>query len=366
MWLARRNLRHEPVQVLLTILAIGLSVMLVVILLGVLSGVRRQAGDYLAAAPGSIVVASSGTENFLMVAVPLPAGTMDRVRTAPGVADAVPLLSQTVVLHLHERHEAAFVIGYDPGRGGGPRNLANGHAPERDQDIVLGRLLAQRHGVGVGDQVSLLGRTFTVTGLSDDPSPLMTSFVFISKTTLERLLLAPGATSVLLVTPMEGVSTDDLREALAGLPGVDALPKQRVIANDIRLFTGAFQPVVRLMAGLALTTGTLVVGLLVYTATLQKRREYGVLKAVGVRNRVLYRIIATQSLVVAVTGSVSGIILAGLVARLIMAIRPEFFIPITWSGTVLASGAGIVMALVAAVAPARVIARLAPADVVRG
>jgi len=365
MWLSRRTLLHERTQVLLTLLAIGLSVMLVVVLLGVLTGVRRQTADYLTQIPGSVVVAAAGTESFLMVAVPLPAGTETRVRAMPDVAGVVPLLSQMVVLDLHDRREATFVIGYEPSRGGGPRRIVSGKAPERESDIVLGRPLAERHGVKAGESITILGRDFTVTGLADDPSPLMTSFVYIAKPTLEQLMLTPGASSILIVTPQPGVSAETLREQLATLPGVGVVLKPQVIANDIALFTGPIQPVIRLMAGIALLAGTLVVGLLIYTATIQRQREYGVLKAVGVRNAALYRMIAGQALITAVTGVALGLLLAIVIARLIMTLRPEFLISLTFGAALLAAGTGVLMALVAAVAPTRVIARLAPADVFR-
>jgi putative ABC transport system permease protein len=123
--------------------------------------------------------------------------------------------------------------------------------------------------------------------------------------------------------------------------------------------------VIRLMAGIALLAGTLVVGLLIYAATLQQRREYGVLKAVGIRNPVLYRVIAVQALTAALVGAATGVALSVLISRLIMALRPEFLILFTRDGALIATGAGVIMALLASLAPARVIARLAPADVFR-
>jgi putative ABC transport system permease protein len=327
--------------------------------------VRRQAGEYLAHAPGSVIVAATGTENFLMVAVPLPPGTEASVRATPGAATVVPLLSQMVVMQLHDRREATFLIGYDQTIGGGPRQIYTGNAPTRDSEIVLSRILAQRHDLSVGDAIVVLGRSFIVSGLADDASPLMTSFAFVPKSTLEALIAAPGATSVLLVTPRDGLSSEALRDQLSGITGTSVFLKEQVIANDVALFTASFQPVIRLMAGIALLAGTLVVGLLIYAATLQQRREYGVLKAVGIRNPVLYRVIAVQALTAALVGAATGVALSVLISRLIMALRPEFLILFTRDGALIATGAGVIMALLASLAPARVIARLAPADVFR-
>ena len=39
-------------------------------------------------------------------------------------------------------------------------------------------------------------------------------------------------------------------------------------------------------------------GLVIYTATVERQREYGVLKAVGTRNGMLYRVVTLQALIV--------------------------------------------------------------------
>jgi putative ABC transport system permease protein len=230
---------------------------------------------------------------------------------------------------------------------------------------VLDHHLAARHGIGVGDAVEILGRPFTVSGLADETSPLMTSLVFVRKGALETLALSPGASSVLVVTPESSLSPAALRDRLAGVPGTSALLKEEVIGHDIEIFTAGFRSPIRLMAIIALLVGTLVVGLLIYAGTVERRREYGVLKAVGIRNRRLYRVIAWQALATAAAGVLVGLVLAGVAARLIMALRPEFLIAVTPGAAILAAAAGMVMALVAALAPARVLARLAPAEVFR-
>jgi putative ABC transport system permease protein len=365
MFLARRNLLHEPIRFGLSVTGIGLAIMLTLVLLGVLTGVRRQTGAYLAHTPGSVVVTAEGTDSFLLSTTPLPPGTADSVGSVPGVSRVVPLLAQWLVLRLHERREAAFLIGYDPITGGGPRRLAAGRAPATDDEVVLDHHLADRHGIAAGDVVEILGRPFAVSGLADETSPLMTSLVFVRKDALETVILAPGATSVLVVTPEPGLSPLDLRDRLAALPATSALLKDDLIARDVALFTAGFQSPIRLMAAIALLVGTLVVGLLIYAGTVERRREYGVLKAVGIGNRRLYRIIAWQALVTAAAGVAVGLVLAALAARLIMALRPEFLIALTPGAGLLATAAGLVMALAAALAPARVVAGLAPAEVFR-
>ena len=65
-----------------------------------------------------------------------------------------------------------------------------------------------------------------------------------------------------------------------------------------------------LMVAIAFVVGVLVVGLVIYTATIERRREYGALKAIGARNRTLYGVVTTQAVIAAVAGAVAGIGLA--------------------------------------------------------
>ncbi len=152
---------------------------------------------------------------------------------------------------------------------------------------------------------------------------------------------------------------------MKGVPGADAKLKSDLIAGTRSFYMSALGAPLQLMAGIASLVGTLVVGIVIYTATLERQRECGVLKAVGARNRFLYRVVATQTLAAALAGSALGVLAALGAAWLIMAIRPQFLITVEPASGLLALTAGLAMALLAALFPARLLARLAPAEVFR-
>jgi putative ABC transport system permease protein len=210
-----------------------------------------------------------------------------------------------------------------------------------------------------------MGKEFTVVGLSDGTTSWMTSFLFIRKTAAESLLRASGTTSFLLLTPAGGLTPEELQRRLANVPGTSALLKREMIANDSRLLARIFSAPLKLMVGIAFLVGTLVVGLVIYTATVERQREYGVLKAVGARNKLLYWVVTVQALIVTGIGALAGTALALGVAQLIMMVRPQFLIAIESAAVSQALLVGLIMALLAALVPARVIAALAPADVFR-
>jgi putative ABC transport system permease protein len=365
MRLALSNLLHERLRFGLSVAGIALAIMLILLLGGLFNGMFRQISAYLGHTPAELVVTQEGVENLLGATSALPPETVASAGQLAGDARVVPILSQFIVLDLHGKKQPVYLVGYDPALGGGPWKLRRGREPQTDDEIVFDHVLAERHALRVGDPIDVMDRELTISGLSDGTTSWMTSFVFIRKTAAEALLQRPGAASFLLVSPAAGSDTQALRQRLDELPASRALLKNEMIANDRELYGRLFSAPLRLMAGIAFLVGTLVVGLVIYTATTERQREYGALKAIGAPNRVLYRVVAAQALIASAAGSLAGFALALVAARLITWLRPQFLVAFDTASVVTALAAGIVMALLAALAPARILARLAPADVFR-
>lgn len=362
MSLAARNLLQDKTRLGLSVIGVALAVMLILILTGFASGINLQLSRYLDHSPGSVVLVQSGSQGNSSV---LPAETLNSVRQFAGVASAVPIISQYAVLDLGQSKQFAVVVGYDPAQGGGPWALREGRLPQTDNEVVLDAVLADRHDVRVGDEFGLMGQTFSVVGLSAGTTTWMLGYVFMWLDAAQKLFGTPTAISLVLVTPSPGVSPEQMRSRLTGISGADVLLKSDLIATTRRTYLSVLGPILDLIAAIASVVGTLVVGIVVYTATVERQREYGVLKAVGAHNRVLYRVVVLQALAAAVAGSILGVGLALGASQLIMLLRPQFLITVEPTSALQALAIGLGMALVAALVPARMLARLAPAEVFR-
>jgi putative ABC transport system permease protein len=365
MLLARRNLFRDRTRFGLSVSGVAVSVGLILLLAGYRAGVYSQASAYLDHTPGSVVVAERGIRDFLGTSSVLPAGAAEAVQATPGVERVIPVVSQFVIFERHTRKDGFFLIGYDPAIGGGPWKLAEGREPTADNELVVDRTTARQHDMGVGDQLRLLDRDATIVGLSDETTFWAGSVAFARITTLESLLRAPGLRSFLLVTPTSGTTADALRDRLV-VPNTEALLKGDVIGNDAKLLARVYDAPIGLMVAIAFVVGVLVVGLVIYTATIERRREYGALKAIGARNPTLYRVVTIQALIAAAVGAVAGIGLAYGAGAALMSWRPQFLVEMepTTVGIVLTSS--LLMALLAALVPAHSVGRLEPAEVFRG
>lgn len=365
MLLARRNLFRDRTRFLLSVAGVAVSIGLILLLAGYRTGVYSQASAYLDNTPGSVVVAERGIRDFLGSSSALPSGAEDAARQTPGVAQVIPVVSQFVIFERHGRKDGFFLIGYDPAKGGGPWKLVEGREPTADNELVLDRTTAQQHDIAIGDEVGLLDREATVVGLSDDTTFWAGSIAFARISTLESLLRTPTLQSFLLVSPAAGTSPETLRDRLT-IPGTEVLLKSDVIANDRKLLARVYDAPIGLMVAIAFVVGVLVVGLVIYTATIERRREYGAVKAIGARNRTLYRVVTIQALIAAAAGAVAGVALGYGAGAALMAWRPQFRVEIEPAAVGVVLAASLVMALLAALIPARAVARLEPAEVFRG
>src|SRR5512139_1729317 len=120
MLLARRNLSQNKTRLFLSICGIALAVMLILVLNGLLVGMYRQITSYLDHAPGSLVLAQEDVVNLLGATSLLPGSIASQVEDIRGVEKATPVLSQFVILDLHGKKQPTYMVGYDPGEGGGP------------------------------------------------------------------------------------------------------------------------------------------------------------------------------------------------------------------------------------------------------
>lgn len=364
--LAAHNLLQDKLRFLLSVAGVALAVMLILFLLGLREGVLRSAVVYLDHTPGSVMVMPSGVKSTSAGSGQmLMAETTEAIASMPEVERVTPVLLMMAIPELHGKKQVIKLVGYDVTLGGGPWDLAKGREPEADDEVVLDSVLADRHSFDVGDSFEIAGRRLKVVGLSNGTSSFSGSFVFARKTFVESVALAPGAATFVLVTPAPGTTPGELVALLQPVPGTNVLLKSEVMANDQQILAGIFDQVLFLMVAAAFIIGALVVGMVIYTATNERRGEYGILKAIGARNGVLYRVVAWQALIAAGVGALLGIGFAFVMGSLVMDMKPQFLVAIEPRAIILTLAAGFVMALAGALIPARAVAGLAPAEVFR-
>ena len=111
----------------------------VVLLAGLRRGMGEQVTLYLdRQAP--LLVGQAGSRNFIGQTSVLPEALGERLERVPGVALATPISKQFAMLTLHGRRVLPLLVGFDPGKPGGPWSLAAGRAPRASARFDAGHV----------------------------------------------------------------------------------------------------------------------------------------------------------------------------------------------------------------------------------
>jgi putative ABC transport system permease protein len=359
--LARRNLLAEPRRLAAGVAGIGLALMLILLLGGLWAGIQAQSAQYVDASGAALWVLPPGTRTLFAEGTQLPTSTLETVRATPGVDWAAPTWGLYAILNLHDARAAVVLVGSTPSQPGGPWALARGRAPTADDEVAIDRVLADKHGLSLGDRLMVADRTYRVVGITRH-SGFMTGYVFATHRAVESLLGAPGKTNAILVGTEEPTA---VRARLAA-SGLTVLGTPELRRTAVQLNTRVFGSPLRLMVAIAFAAGVLIVALTVYAQVAERRRDYGICKALGASSRRLAALALAQTLVMAALGLVAGGLLLAAGRTLLGWLRPQFEVVITPGLLLQAVGAALVMALLAAIIPARRLARLDPATAYRG
>jgi putative ABC transport system permease protein len=274
---------------------------------------------------------------------------------------AAPAWGQYAILNLHDTRAAVVLVGSTLGQPGGAWALARGRAPAADNEVAIDRVLAAKHDLGLGDRLAVADRSFRVVGISRHAG-FMTGYVFVTHRAVETLLGAPGKTSAILVGTSQSAA---VRAGLTG-SGLTVVDTPALRRTMVELNTKVFGSPLRLMVAIAFAAGVLIVALTVYAQVAERRREYGIVKALGASGCRLVALALVQTLVLTGLGlAAGGLLLAG--GRTLLGwARPQFEVVIIPTLLAQAVGAALVMALLAAIIPARRLAHLDPASAYRG
>ncbi|MFE3290320.1 ABC transporter permease [Rhodococcus sp. NPDC059234] len=365
--LARTNAVRNPRRTAATAFALTLGLMLVTVI-GVFGSSAKASVNSL--------VDTGVKADYILVGPPqigVPVGAAAAVRTVPGVAAAVPM------------HGVSTKIGDDEVMGTGiggqldgvlEYTLAQGSADLAGNNLLASESYAAKRDWKLGSPVTMTNKdgvevTTTVTGIYDD-SQLLGDWV-VSDQVYDQLTPATmRADWAVLVKAQPGTDMTTLRADLE--KGTDRFLVVQV--KDREQFKGTQgQQINTLLAVLyGLLALAVVIAILGIVNTLalsvvERRREIGMLRAVGMQRPQVRRTIYLESVLIAVFGATVGVLLGlafgwGFVSTL--ADQGLDMIAVPWGQVVaMLLGSGVVGVL-AALWPAVRAARTKPLEAIAG
>jgi putative ABC transport system permease protein len=365
--LAAENSRRNPRRTAATssALMVGLALMAMMSIFG--ASASASTDSTLKRTNRSELVISNAVGTPFSTAVADEARKIDGVRTVASLryAQAKVKGAGSVFLVGVEPRDYADVVSRVPFVAGALTDLGAG-------GILLGQKQADKLDVGLGDDVEMTfqagKQTLKVAGIYPATSGLPTGWI-VSQSTLEKGGVKPLDSMVFLVKE-DGASTADITKRVEAitkdLPTVK-LQSLQGFADEQRKQTDQFLMFVNVLLGLSVFIALLGVVNTLALSVIERTREVGLLRAIGMSRRQLRRMIRLESVVIAVFGALLGVGMGvafgvGLVKSLKSEGITDLAVPVgTLLGFVVVS---VFMGIGAAVLPARRAARLDVLDAI--
>jgi putative ABC transport system permease protein len=320
--LAFRDIRHKPGRFVMTCLGLSLLLGVVMTMAGIYRGMLADA----LALPGSIQadlwVVQADTNGPFAESSRIPGDTREMIARIDGIVTAGSVTLQPVQIERDGRRMKLEVVGFEPGRPGGPVNLAAGRNITRSHyELIADR----KTGLAIGDRLELGRDVYTVVGLtqgsvtaSADPVIYMT---LRDAQDLQFDLTPPEARRE-AARGTQRTNTDIVNAVVARVsPNIPVA----AVAIDVRrwkhlsvLSEGEQEAILAtvvieharhqlgLFMGVLTVVSAVIIALIIYTLTMDKLREIATLKLIGMPDRTIVGMILQQALLMGVVGFVTG------------------------------------------------------------
>jgi len=302
-WLLRwNNLMARPVRSVVSVLAIGLQVFLVLFIVGLTSGVVAEWAKRVEGVGADILVQPPNSSIFFAFTSPVMQESVgEEIAQLSGVDEVGPVLVTV------ESRTLDVIYGIDYTRFDGLSDkgflFLQGRQFEGPDEVMIDDIKAQSKKLRVGDKMTLQGHEFTVCGIVAHGKGAR---CFIALRTAQEIVGADKRVSMFYVR-----STGDTEATRQEL--VKLLPDHRIRSMNeyLTLMNSSnlpeLRPFIRSMVGLGVAIGFLVVLLTMYSVVLERTREIGILKALGASKSDIMQMIVSEALVMAALGIAVGL-----------------------------------------------------------
>jgi putative ABC transport system permease protein len=347
--LVLRNLVHRPLRTLIGVMAVGVEVALVILIVGLTSGLLTETGKRIEGIGADIMLQSPSAQIFLAFSgSPMPIKIADKLRDFKYVQSVAPAL-----LQFSSSGGIDVIYGIDPDSFravSGGFVFLQGHDMEGPDDLLVDDWAAKAKHLNVGDTYTLLNHDWHVAAIIEHGKGAR---LFVPLATLQDLVGAHDKASIFLLKCTRPEHTEDVMQQMRStFPGYPVRPLKDFLSLMTSTNIPGLQTFINAMIGLAVTIGLLVIFLTMYTTVIERTRDIGVLKSLGAGRGFIVRALLTESAVLCVIGIGAGVALSYAVRAAFLAGFPTLSILITPEWILRAGAIALVGAILGASYPA--------------
>src|SRR5438105_3018477 len=336
----------RPLRSFLSVIAIAIQVILILMIVGLTSGVVSEWGKRVEGVGADILVQPPNSSIFFaFVSVGMQESLGEKIAALSGVDEVAPTVILTEPKHL------VMVYGIDyKGFNALSKGFLfrDGRPFEGPDEVIADDIIAQTRHLKVGSQITLLNHAFTVCGIVAHGKGAR---YFIPIRTAQEIAGAEKRVSMFYVRSKG--DTEGTRAQILKLMPENSI---RSLSEYVTLMTSSnlpqLRPFTRTMVALGIVVSFLVVLLNMHTMVMERTREIGILKALGFSRLDVVRMLLGETLVLTLLGTGFGIALTFLTQAILKEAKPDLPILISSSWLFAAALLALVGASAGAIYPA--------------
>lgn len=326
------DLRYRARQFLIAVVGAGLVFAMALLLTGLSNSFRveiRRTVDSVGA--DAWVVPAGSTGPFTSFGA-LPADTVGEVAAAPGVVRADPLVIIPSTTEVDGEVRSLRLIGHRLDGMGAPEVIEGRSAGARGEAVVDKRL-----GLQLGDSLTLAGTDLDIVGRVSGLS-LLGGVPNLYLSAEDATAIAFQGAPLITAVVTEGTPTGPVGD-------LTVLSSAAVEADTAHAMADAISSIDNSRT-LMWIVAAIIVAALMYVSSLERLRDFAVLKSLGSSSRLLFFGVALQAVIVSLLAAAFALAASGLM-------RPMFALPIAVPSSafvvlpVVAIAVGILSSLVA-------------------
>ncbi|BBF43463.1 heme efflux system permease HrtB [Lachnospiraceae bacterium KM106-2] len=355
MKLAWKELKHNKTKYLLVETIVVLMIFMVLFLTGLASGLSRAVSSAIDNSKADYYVLSDGAQNMITISK-LTKEQEKAVKKEAGKTAVLDIQRMNVVKENEKDKIDLTYFAIQPDEFLQPK-IVEGNALQKKNEIVLNDTF-QDEGIQLGDTIedATTGEKLKVVGFTTDESYGHSPVGFITTETYTNIRKK--------INPMyeEEVHTVAVQgEWKKELDGVVAVDKQTVIQNIPGY--SAEQTTLNMIIWVLVVVSAAILGVFFYVITIQKQRQFGVLKAIGMKMREITGIMISQTIILSCSGAIIGNGIVFAMAAILPSGMP-FYLNI--SGMIVTTFVFILISIVCSLLSARQVAKVDPIITIGG
>jgi len=306
--IAYRSITRRKFRSALTTLGVVIGISTIVSLMTVAYGMRTQVKNTLNEMLGAGIIISSRTGG-----VDIPEYVKDIILNVSGVKDAVPVV--TTMINVGDRPVLTIGINPEDATRLYRVSLEEGRLLRQGEkdSVIFGATTAATLGIGVNDTVTLsaqqgvVGKKFRVVGLLRAiGTGELNIGCFLTLDAAQELVNKKGYVSNILVVLEDPNLGESLEETFREMFEDANIVRQEEIMRQIDRVMSVINGVLLALGSVSLAVGALGILNTVMMSVHERRREIGMLKAVGAERWHVLFLFLSEALIISIIGGVIG------------------------------------------------------------